>query len=158
MASWGEFERADPALAADVQAILTGRKHHTLATVRADGSPRVSGIEIELGDGEVAIGLMGGSVKAADLARDPRCAIHALSADPPDHRTATPEQMQTWQGDAKLAGIAVAVDPGPDAEPGSGRARLDLTEVVLTTIGNPPDHLLIRTWHPDRGTSRIERR
>jgi hypothetical protein len=45
MATWREFEADQPALAANVRARMDVRKHKTLATVRADGSPRISGIE-----------------------------------------------------------------------------------------------------------------
>src|SRR2546426_12000890 len=37
--------------------------------------------------------------------------------------------------------------------------RVDVDEIVLTTLGgDPPDHLVIETWRERRGTTRVERR
>jgi hypothetical protein len=68
MASWGEFETEQPALAANVRERFDVRKHKTLATLRADGSPRISGIEVEFSDGEIFLGMMPDS---AAFARPP---------------------------------------------------------------------------------------
>ena len=45
MPSWSDFEAAAPELAARVRARLDAHTHKTLATVRRDGSPRISGTE-----------------------------------------------------------------------------------------------------------------
>ncbi|MFI9530575.1 hypothetical protein [Micromonospora rosaria] len=42
-------------------------------------------------------------------------------------------------------------------EDGSHRFRIALTEVVLTRVGDPPDHLVIESWHPGRGLCRQRR-
>src|SRR4029450_3282709 len=78
-------------------------KPKLLATLRRDGSHRISGIEATFADGELWLGMMPGSRKALDLRRDPRLALHSASLDPPEDPT-------TWPGDAKLAGRAVEVD------------------------------------------------
>src|SRR5438874_9822251 len=77
MASWAEFASAEPALASRVQQRFDLRKHKTLATLRKDGSPRISGIEVEFADGELFLGMMPGSRKLNDLERDPRLALHS---------------------------------------------------------------------------------
>jgi ferric iron reductase protein FhuF len=53
MASWPEVEAAAPELAAAVRAAFEPHKHKVLATLRADGSPRVSGNEMTFKDGEI---------------------------------------------------------------------------------------------------------
>ncbi len=35
--------------------------------------------------------------------------------------------------------------------------RIDVTELVLTRIGDPADHLVVDSWHEGRGTSRVDR-
>ncbi len=55
-----------------------------MATVRRDGSPRISGMEIQFDDERVTFGMMDGSMKALDIQRDPRVAFHSPSVDPPD--------------------------------------------------------------------------
>ncbi|WP_250548443.1 pyridoxamine 5'-phosphate oxidase family protein [Pseudonocardia sp. H11422] len=100
MTSWNDVERAEPEFAARVRSIFDAHKHKTIATLRADGSPRISGIEIQFADGELTFGSMPGARKGADLLRDPRFALHSASVDPPEGAPAG------WTGDAKIAGRA----------------------------------------------------
>jgi Pyridoxamine 5'-phosphate oxidase len=152
LTSWSDFARAEPELAGQVRRCFAVRKHATLATLRRDGSPRISGIEVEFDDdGAVYLGMMAGSVKALDLRRDPRLALHCPTVDPPE---AAPTR---WPGEAKLTGEATEVSSPGDPSDGH-RFRVDLGEVVLTTVGDPADHLVITAWHPDRGVRRIQRR
>lgn len=145
MATWAEVERDAPDLASAVRARFAAAKHATMATLRRDGAPRISGTEVEFDGGEVWLGSMPGALKAMDLRRDPRLAIHSPTVDP--------EGPTSWAGEAKLAGTATEV-PGE----GAHRFRVDLTEVVLTRLGDPPDHLLVESWHPGRGYQRRIRR
>lgn len=150
MASWEEVEADQPALAGAVHACFAVRKHCTMATLRRDGAPRISGTEVEFSAGEVWLGMMPGSLKALDLRRDPRISLHSATVDPPE------ADPSGWPGEAKLAGRAVEVsDPERSDQP--HRFRIDITEVVLTRIGQPADHLLIESWHPDRGYRRRQR-
>src|SRR4051794_22087550 len=148
MTSWTDFAADQPELADLVRRCFAVRKHATLATLRRDGSPRISGTEVDFGEGGVFLGSMAGAVKARDLQRDPRFALHCPTVD------AEPGNESAWLGDAKLSGTAREV-PGDHAE-GSNKFELDLLEVVHTCVDG--DHLLIRTWHPGRGLERIERR
>jgi hypothetical protein len=144
MASWGQVEREAPELAALARSFFDAFVHKTLATLRRDGAPRISGIELDFSDREAWLGSMGQAVKALDLRRDPRFALHSGSADPPE-----------WNGDAKIAGRAVEVtEPGAAAH----RFRLDIAElVVVRHAGDPPDHLVIDAWHEGRGISSRQR-
>jgi len=93
MASWSEVESEAPELAALARRIFDFHVHKTPATLRRDGSPRISGTEIRFAD--------------------------------------------------------------------AGRSHLfraDITELVVTRVGgDPPDHLVIESWHPGRGVERRER-
>src|SRR5688500_1979296 len=84
MATWKDLEREEPDFAARVRALFDARKHKTIATLRADGSPRISGIEVEFNAGELTFGSMPGARKGADLVRDPRFALHGPTVDPPE--------------------------------------------------------------------------
>ena len=156
MPSWSDVEAEAPELAALARRFLDALVHKTLATLRRDGSPRISGTEVVFAEGELWLGSMWRSLKALDLQRDPRFALHSGSADPPE-----------WTGDAKLAGRAEEVtDPGrkatiigDDAPPGSSHLfRADITELAVVRLGDPADHLVIETWHAGRGITRRERR
>jgi hypothetical protein len=111
---------------------------------------------VDFADGELWLGSMWQSLKALDLRRNPRFALHSGPADPPD-----------WTGDAKIAGRAEEVIDlerkatiiGEDAPPGPAHLfRADLTELVVVRLGDPPDHLVIESWHAERGVIRRERR
>src|SRR3954467_3638910 len=79
---WQDLERVEPEFARRVQALFDAHKHKTLATVRADGSPRISGIEAVFLDGQLVFGSMAKARKGADLRRDPRFALHSATIDP----------------------------------------------------------------------------
>jgi hypothetical protein len=66
MSTWAEFEAAEPDFASRVRALSVSRKHLTMATLRRDGSPRISGTEVEFAGGQLQIGSMPGAVKAQD--------------------------------------------------------------------------------------------
>jgi Pyridoxamine 5'-phosphate oxidase len=150
VASWKDVEREEPAFAARVRALFDAGKHKTLATLRADGSPRISGIEAEFEGGELTFGSMPGARKGADLVRDPRFALHSPSVDPPEG------DPSGWSGEAKVAGRAVLV--GDLEGEVSGQAfRADLDEVVLTRLTDAGDRLLIEVWRPGTPVRRIER-
>jgi hypothetical protein len=146
MPSWSEFEAAAPELAARVRERLDAHRHKTLATIRRDGSPRISGIEAEVADGELWIGSMWQARKAQDLQRDPRFALHSGSDEP-----------TKWRGDAKLAGVAEEItDRNAGGEP-SHRFRLDLREVSAVGLDEARKQLVIDVWTPEKGVRTIKR-
>jgi hypothetical protein len=143
--SWAQVEAEAPELAAGVRACFAVRKHATMATLRADGSPRISGTEAQWEAGELRIGSMPGAVKARDLQRDGRIAVHSPTVDPPEG------DQSAWAGEAKLAGTAVELPSGN----ASHAFRIDLDEVVHTMVdGNA---LLISSWHRGRGVQQRRR-
>jgi hypothetical protein len=152
MASWAEFASAEPDLASRVEERFGIRKHKTLATLRKDGSPRISGIEVEFAAGELFLGMMPDSLKLRDLQRDPRLAIHSPTDDPPEGNP------QGWPGEAKLAGHALEVDFPDSPAAGGRRFRIDITEAVLTHLNEAGDQLVVESWRPGEGTRRLERR
>ena len=147
MASWAEFEAGQTEFASRVRKLMTSRKHLTMATLRRDGSPRISGTEVEFVEGELRIGSMPGAVKAMDLRRDARVAIHGPTTDPP------PKRPTGWTGEAKIAGTAKEVESGSDAH----RFLIDIREVVVTHLNDAGNRLVIESWTPTRGYRSTER-
>lgn len=143
MATWAEFESAEPRFAKRVRRLLSSRKHLTMATLRRDGSPRISGTEIQLADGRLQIGSMLGAVKARDLQRDPRVAIHGPTNDP--------TKTGAWRGEAKISGRAVELPASGDAH----TFHIDIQEAVITSLGGKG--LLIESWTPQRGYRSMDR-
>jgi hypothetical protein len=126
---------------------MASRKHLTMATLRRDGSPRISGTEVEFAGEQVQIGSMPNAVKALDLRRDRRVAIHGPTADPPSGDPAG------WKGEAKIAGTAIEVESGSAAH----RFLIDIHEAVITRLNEAGNRLVIESWIPGRGYRRVER-
>lgn len=143
MASWAAFEAAEPKFAARVRKLMTARKHLTMATLRRDGSPRISGTEVQIADGQLTIGSMTNAVKAQDLRRDGRVAIHGPTTDP--------AKSGRWRGEAKIAGRAAETPTENDGH----FFRIDIDEAVITHVEG--DRLVVESWHPGRGYRRVER-
>ena len=147
MATWSEFAAAAPDLAQRVQERLDAHRHKTIATLRRDGSPRISGTEAGIVDGELTIGSMWKAVKARDLQRDPRFALHSGSDEPDD-----------WHGDAKVAGVAVELEPGTTGGEPSHAFRLDLHEVSIVDLNEERNGLVIDVWTAEGGLKTIRRK
>jgi hypothetical protein len=79
MTAWQDVGRAEPEFAQRVRGLFDARRHKTIATVRADGSPRISGIEVACEDGE----------------------LHSATIDPVEGAEAQ------WPDEAKISGRAI---------------------------------------------------
>ncbi len=157
MASFADVESEQPAFAKRVRAAFDAHRHKILATLRADGAPRVSGIEASFAAGELWLAGMPRSVKFADLRRDPRMALHSGSDEP-----------DAFSADAKVSGRAVEITDAAGREafaaatgnPAQGDYelfRVDLEQVVLTAVAEDKSALIISSWRPGRGLTENRR-
>ena len=147
---WADFEHADPALARRVLARLQSHQHAVLATLRTDGSPRLSGMEAPVRAGHLWLAMTPGSRKAEDLGRDPRFSLHSA----PDTET-LPE------GDTRIDGLVEPADAAQHEEFLAGhRHPIDdpsmmvlfvamIRSVVLVRVSERC--LLIESWTPAGG-------
>jgi Pyridoxamine 5'-phosphate oxidase len=150
MTAWRDVERAEPEFAQRVRGLFDAHRHKTIATLRADGSPRISGIEAAFEDGELTFGSMPSARKGADLRRDPRFALHSATVDPVEGSEAQ------WPGEAKISGRAIyagSTTAGPDGDLFYG----DIAEVVHTHLNEEATMLVVEWWTPTHGLRRIER-
>jgi hypothetical protein len=140
MTSWQDVARAEPAFAQRVRELFDAHRHKTIATLRADGAPRISGIEAAFAEGELTFGSMPHARKGADLRRDPRFALHSATVDPVEGAEGE------WPGEAKISGRAVHTG-----------AVIDGPEVVHTHLDPGATMLVVEWWTPTHGLRRIER-
>ena len=96
MATWAEFEREAPALAALCFQRFRATELMMLGTIRKNGYPRISPTEWTLYEGALVLGGIWQAKKALDLLRDPRCTLHSTTTN-----------KSGKEGDAKLWGRAV---------------------------------------------------
>jgi len=160
MSTWAELEVTAPDLADAVRERFEAHGLGLLATLRRDGSPRISGVEPLFALGELWLGMMPMSRKALDLLRDPRFALHCATID-----------KDLAAGDAKLSGRALAVED--DATMAQYRAafeaatgyppppgpfplfRAEITD--LSIVRTEGDHLDIRWWREGEGVGSVQR-
>ncbi len=155
MPAWAVIEQAEPEFAGRVRELFDAGRHKTIATLRGDRSPRISGIECEFTGGELRFGSMTGARKGADLKRDPRFALHGPTFHPAEGKE------NDWPGEAKIAGRAIPAGPvttdasgdGPDGE----QFIADITEVVITRLNAEASKLVVESWTPERGLRTVER-
>jgi hypothetical protein len=153
--AWKAIEQAEPEFAGRVRTLIDAGRHKTIATLRADGSPRISGIECEFTDGELRFGSMTGARKGADLERDPRFALHGPTFHPAQG------EERAWSGEAKIAGRAVpagsTITDEASEQPAGDMFVADIAEVVITRLNAEATKLVVESWTPDRGLRTIER-
>ncbi len=153
--AWRVIEKAEPDFAARVRRLFDAGRHKTIATLRADGSPRISGIECEFANGDLRFGSMTGARKGADLKRDPRFALHGPTFHPEVGKESE------WPGEAKIAGRALPASPATTDEaseqPDGEMFVADITEIVITGLNAEATKLVVESWTPQRGLRRVER-
>jgi hypothetical protein len=161
MVSWADVEQAAPQLAAAVRGRFDAYGLGLLATLRRDGSPRISGIEPLFAMGELWLGMMPDSRKALDLRRDARFALHSATTD-----------KQVTNGDARVAGTALEVSDEATFDrfrsafaehagypPPEGPFQLFRADVQEMSMIMPAgDHLDIDFWRTGQPPTRVERR
>jgi hypothetical protein len=152
---WSAIEQAEPEFAGRVRRLFDAGRHKTIATLRVDGSPRISGVECEFTDGDLRFGSMTGARKGADLRRDPRFALHGPTFHPEEGKESA------WPGEAKVAGRAIPAGPVANDEanerPDGEMFIADIAEVVITGLNAEATRLVVEWWTPEGGLRRVER-
>jgi hypothetical protein len=155
MPAWRAIEQSEPEFAARVQRLFDTGRHKTIATLRGDGSPRISGIECDFTAGDLRFGSMIGARKGADLKRDPRFALHGPTVHP------VVGKESEWPGEAKIAGRALPSGPvntdDSSEQPDGEMFVADIIEVVITGLNAEATKLVVESWTPLRGLQRVER-
>lgn len=156
MTTWKQFRDEAPDVADTVHSQLTATKHHVLATLRSDGAPRVSGSEVDFFRDDLVLGSMPHAVKALDLRRDPRFAVHS---NPGDGSMKQPDVKISGRafelGDddrAAYRGQAPGVPPGP-----FHLFRLEIDDVVLAAVNDTRTGMIIRLWRPGQAVRTFRR-
>ncbi|OPG02551.1 pyridoxamine 5'-phosphate oxidase [Streptomyces sp. GKU 895] len=154
-ANWSAFTAAEPDLARLVEERFGAFTHHVLGTLRRDGSPRLTGLEVRFLGGELWLGMMPDSLKARDLLRDPRFALHANPG----------EGQSMGGGDVRVSGRAFEVTDAATKAAYSEEVeppepfhlfRTELTEVVRTCVEDDK-YLVVQVWKPGEPVRTLKR-
>jgi hypothetical protein len=117
MASWSEFTTAEPLLAAGIRALLQqyGPGTGYLATVRADGSPRLHPVSPVITN-EGLYCFIVDSPKRRDLERDGRYALHSFPPEESDDEAYVSGRAVRVHDPRVVAGLADALRASPDVD------------------------------------------
>lgn len=140
--TWQLLQLQAPDLARAIESRLNANLHHILGTIRTDGTPRLSGTEVEITPTQLRIGMMPGSLKLRDAERDPRFELHTAPLDP-----------KLVDGDAKLRGRLRHDGDVPD-QPGAAFV-LDIEHASLVRVDQ--DALELTIWNQTDGLRTIRR-
>jgi hypothetical protein len=152
MATWNDFEKAAPEMAAAGRRMLHqfGPGLGYLATVRRDGGPRVHPICPVLHDGRL-YGLIASSPKQADLLRDGRYALHTFPCKDVDDEFYVTGRARRRGEDLAEAVRATFLATGATSTNDEMLFELDLEHVLLSTYKQrgEPDNFppRYRKWH-----------
>jgi hypothetical protein len=149
--TWRELELAAPEIAEPGKARLDETRVALLATLRRDGSPRVSPIEPFFAAGQLLFGAMAWTLKARDLERDARCTLHSAITGPNE-----------GEPELKLYGRAIEADDDLRAACPSGwwtgqpheAARvftLSIEEAAFVTWDYEGGEMTVRRWSRETG-------
>lgn len=134
--TWESLSTDAPELAASITARFEANRHHIIGTIRADGSVRLSGIEVEISPRRVGVGMMPDSLKLKDVRRDARVELHSAPLD-----------ADLVEGDAKLRGVLIE-DGETLGQPGAAFTLSITTASLVKVVG---DQLEFTTWSPKSG-------
>jgi len=152
---WSDIEHAQPRLAGLAQRSLIGPGVVLVATIRRDGTPRLSPVEPYVLDGDLWLSMMWQSAKARDLLRDPRILVHSVIAS-----------RDGAEGELKMRGAAraehdqsvqrryadaVAADLGWNPQPGRFHPfAVDISHVTFISYNNATGDQHVAMWPPAR--------
>jgi hypothetical protein len=155
--SWRELELAAPEVADPGMERLNERRIALLATLRRDGSPRISPVEPFFAEGHLLFGAMAWTLKVRDLDRDPRCTLHSPVTGPNE-----------GEPELKLYGRAIEADADLRASCPSGWwtdqphevARvfsLSIEEAAFVTWDYEGGEMTVIRWSRETGLKTIRR-
>jgi len=114
--SFSDLRTTAPEIAEPIAARFATSGLGMLGTLRRDGSPRVSPIEVALHEGRMYVGMMPGSTKHHDVERDARVSLVTAIADKDD-----------LAGEGKLFGVASRITVSTSLP--SGRASVTFARI-----------------------------
>ena len=131
--SWGEFAARDPRLSSHVAERFTGRLCY-LATVRADGHPRVHPVGLNIRGDRLIVPMSPTSPKGKDLRRSGRYSAHCAVED-----------NNGGQGEVLLTGMAHECDAAEEFR-SRGWITFDLSIGEVLSIVNDGSGPVVERW------------
>jgi Pyridoxamine 5'-phosphate oxidase len=159
MARWADLAAAAPELTTSGQVLIDRFRFVYVATLRRDGTPRISAVEARIVEGELAMSMIPGTLKARDLLRDPRLAVNAplQNPDDPNQELKLRGRAVEVHGDGLKESVAAAIEATSGWHPPLDWHffSVDIDEAAFMTW-NAGVMRMIR-WSAERGLEQVER-
>lgn len=158
MTTWSDFAAAAPALAASIRAALHkyGAGLGYLATIRADGGPRLHPVSPAIVGGRLYCCLLD-SPKRHDLDRDGRYALHAFPADDSDDEAGVSGRAVHVIDPGRVRRVGGAMHADPMIDWALYELTIDSAFLVRRSIGSRAPGaagLAYQKWHAPTSSSR----
>lgn len=151
---WEDISRTIPDLASYVKRRFAAHEHHVIATIRRDGSPRVSGTNVMFTNGTLWIGMMPHALRTLDLRLTQYCALHSAPLN---------VKLPTGEGDVRLNAVARELSEAeaktllaahfPDADSVMPGNFFELLPTDFSVVEVVEDKINITRWSPTEGVS-----
>ncbi|WP_229398984.1 pyridoxamine 5'-phosphate oxidase family protein [Micromonospora okii] len=153
MASWSEFAADEPRLADGIRLLMQqyGPGFGYLATVRADGGPRVHPVSPVITD-EGLFCFVIDSPKRRDLERDGRYALHSFPPEDSDDEAYVAGHARPVTDQARLTRLAEIGRAAPQVDWRLFEFTVDVAMLARRDQGNPvlpgegPGHPAVQVW------------
>lgn len=158
--SWSAFASDAPELAAAVQGALERHGFAFVGTVRRDGSPRISPVEVHVSDGRLFVVLIPRTAKAHDLDRDPRIALQSpvASAGAPGLEVKLRARGSDVLDRDLRAAMAASVEEASGWRPGEQWRYCELLLSSVAVLDWIDGDMLLYRWTATNGLRAPERR
>lgn len=152
---WSDIEHTQPRLARLAQQGLIEPGVVLVATIRHDGTPRLSPVEPYVLDGDLWLSMMWQSTKARDLLRDPRILVHSVitSRDGTEGELKIRGTARAENDPAVQRRYADAVAASLGWNPQPGRFHLfavDIGQVTVISYDTATGDQHVAMWPPGR--------
>lgn len=152
---WSDLERRQPRLADLGRQRLLDPGVVLVATIRRDGTPRLSPVEPFVMDGHLWLSMLWQSTKAADLARDPRILVHSVvtsrNGEGGEFKVRGHARTETDRGVQRRYADAVAQALGWKPKPGHFHLfAADIDHVSYLRYDNATGDQYVTQWPPGR--------
>jgi hypothetical protein len=158
--AWSSFIAAAPELAADVRQTLERYGFAFVGTVRRDGSPRISPVEVHILGGQLFVVLIPHTAKAHDLDRDARVTLQtpiSSASDPGVEVKLRGRALSVLDSDER-ASMAASVAATSGWQPGDQWRYCELLLSSVALLDWVEGDMLLQRWTADHGLRVPERR
>jgi Pyridoxamine 5'-phosphate oxidase len=157
--SWSDLEESAPELASHGRGLIERFGFVLLGTIRANGTPRISPVEVHLVHGQLMLAMIPRTHKAQDVRRDPRVVLQTpvtQASDPGGELKLRGRVVEA--DDAQRQATADAIQARSGWRPESSWLLLSVAVEAAAYLGWQKGGMLLMRWDRERGLQRPQRR